>query len=97
MKVAVSVHTNMIIHPQFSEKVPEMRLVSPTDIVPNLLSKLMRFIKRNRESWFDVAKGCVVDDQLKLIDYKGAERRNNWKSASCLRDGEGFDNRNFVS
>jgi hypothetical protein len=36
-------------------------------------------------------------DQLRLNDYRGAEPRNTWKSASYVRGGEGLDNRNFVS
>jgi hypothetical protein len=50
----------------------------------------------NRDNSVGTATGYLVADQLRLIDYKAAEPRNTWKSASYGRGGDGFHNRNFV-
>jgi hypothetical protein len=64
-----------------------------TDFVPDLLNKLMKF----KEQGTGIATGYGVADRLRLIDYKGAEPQSTWKSASYVRGGEGFGNRNFFS
>jgi hypothetical protein len=41
--------------------------------------------------------GYGVADQLRLIDCKGAEQRNTWKSVIYVPGSEGFDNGNLVN
>jgi hypothetical protein len=60
------------IHPRFSGTVLEIRHMSRTDFVPYLLNTFMQFEKQGP----GIAMGYGVADQLRLIDYNGAEPRN---------------------
>jgi hypothetical protein len=61
------------------------------------LNKLTQFEKKeNLDCSVGIVTGYGVANELRLIDYKGAEPRNTSESASCVRGGEGFDDGTFV-